>query len=431
MIRYSEPHLLSTEGSDRATAYVHANKIVTLGARTHVVWTDAIACTRGRTYDHAARQWSPVFTVGEGCDNHNDPCLTADREGRLRLVYGPHGSWDHLGRVCDWPSGTFKLVRAETRDSLACLDRDVRPEPRHEGLGYSATYGGLFHTSDGVDAIVYRGGEPPYCAMFQRARPKGGWTPARPIFCQDIAPQYTHYGVQGLCTSKGVIYAGAHFFCAEDAKSSGVAALVSPDGGDTWTDLRGRRLATPAPFSKRIAVPSAKKAADPRLASLALDPAEDLWALTHPFRAGYPDLLLSRWTGREWETLNVAPFLPGDRECISAVLTFDTAGRIHILAAAVEAPCLKRGQNAFGHPTTRLFHLCSRDRGTSFECHAIGPDREGVPTWHPTMSRSALCHPVEKPVFMMTCGSNQHRTDGDCRHTVQTEVYCIFVEEIA
>jgi hypothetical protein len=331
-----------------------------------------------------------------------------------------------------WPTGpaasSSTRPRRSRTPSPASTGR-AEPAPLHEAVGYYATYACLFHTTEGRDAIVYRGGEPPYCALFQKQRAEGGWTPARALFRQDIPPQYTHYGVEAVIDPRGTIYCAAHFFSGSAAKSAGVAAVKSADRGETWTDLRGRKLHVPVPYSRRIAVPAARTSGDPRLAGLALDPDGALWALTHPFRAGYADLHLSRWDGGAWQTVNVAPFLPAGRDCVSAAMTFDTAGRLHILAAAIESKALKRGANAFAHPSTRLFHLCSRDRGETFECNPVGPSCDGAPTWHPSISKAGLFHPVEKPVFLMTRGRNQAEAQG-CRHTVETEIYAMFVEEL-
>ena len=185
-MKYSH-HLISSKGSDRATAYVSANRAVTLRDKTYVVWTDAVAFTRGRVFDHATRKWGPTFTFGEGCDNHNNPSLTADRKGRLHVVYGPHGHWDQMHRMCEWPSGQYKYSVSTEPHSLSGLDKAQDP------FGYSATYASMIHTAADIDCIVYRGGEQPPAVMFQKQRKEGGWTQARPIFEQLIAPQYTHY----------------------------------------------------------------------------------------------------------------------------------------------------------------------------------------------------------------------------------------------
>jgi hypothetical protein len=83
--KHSEPYLLSKQGSDRATAYDFANKAVTRNGKTHVVWTDAVALTRGRTFDHAAGEWGAMDAHDR---RQNDRALIT--RGRLLSVHTTH-----------------------------------------------------------------------------------------------------------------------------------------------------------------------------------------------------------------------------------------------------------------------------------------------------------------------------------------------------
>ena len=85
--------LLSRSGSGRATAYAEANKIVTVGDKTHVTWLDSVKDgfrVRVRTLDRKNGQWSKTWTVGPAHDNHGGPSLTVDSRGHLHVVYFPH-----------------------------------------------------------------------------------------------------------------------------------------------------------------------------------------------------------------------------------------------------------------------------------------------------------------------------------------------------
>ena len=84
---------LSQHGSGRATAYAEANKIVTVGEKTHVTWLDSVQDgfrVRIRTLDRRSGQWSQTWTVGPAHDNHGGPTLTVDSRGHLHVVYFPH-----------------------------------------------------------------------------------------------------------------------------------------------------------------------------------------------------------------------------------------------------------------------------------------------------------------------------------------------------
>lgn len=421
MISYSRPFLLSDRGSDRATAYVFSNKAVTLNGKTHVVWTDSIAVTRGRTYDHASRRWSPAFTLGEGRDNHNNPCLIADENARLRLAFGPHGMWDSIHEVCKWPTGCFRYGVADKPDSL----RAVR---KFSPFGYNATYAVLVRTTDQRDAIVYRGGDYPLGVQFQIQRPEGGWTYARPLFTQAIPPRYAFYGAHMTVAPDGTFYVIAHFYDIAIQTSTGVAMLKSPDLGRTWQDMRGRKVETPQLLNPRLAVPHMGPEEGPYNGGVGVAPDGSVWALVYPTLAGQFRPLLSRWSGKRWETIELAPFLPPERGLYRSFLCLDAAGRIHILGAAVLREALAKGENTFGHRTSQIFHLCSADQGRTFACQQLSDGDPDIPSWLPSISQPGLFNPVANPVLLFTKGNPQTNAKHGCRHTVKTEVYCVRVE---
>ena len=421
MSSYSERYLLSSSGSDRATAYGFSNKMISLGNRTHVVWTDAVAFTRGRTFDHSTGAWGETLALGEGCDNHNNPCLTADREGRLHLAYGPHDRWDNVHQVALWPAGMFKHAIAAEPNSLRGLERCNPP------FGYSATYAGLAHTAEGCDAIVYRGGEPPRPLLFQKQNGPEAWTQAQALFRQDIAPQYTFYGGRLAATADGLLYVGAHLYAEARGHSLGVMAIRSADFGRTWTDLTGQPATVPVAYEARFAAPHPPAEFDPRLGGLGVAPDGRLWVLTHAAKAGCYQSQLSCWQGRRWETIEIARFLPEPWGCVDGPLTIDTCGRIHLFVSAVDRRVPPPGQELFGHAGLAVFHLCSPDQGASFTCQRISPPDPEVPNWLPSVSLTGAYHPVARVALLYTRGRPQTNAEVGCRHTVETEVYCVFV----
>ena len=66
--RTLESFVLSEHGCGRATAYSEFNKIVTIGAKTHVSWLDSMDgqfLVRIRTFDRPTASWSPTCTIGQ------------------------------------------------------------------------------------------------------------------------------------------------------------------------------------------------------------------------------------------------------------------------------------------------------------------------------------------------------------------------------
>ncbi|MDP6779780.1 MAG: BNR-4 repeat-containing protein [Candidatus Latescibacteria bacterium] len=408
MVRFSEPFRLSTTGSTRATAYWFANKSVTLGGKTHVVWLDAVAQVCGRTYDHASSVWGDTIRLFEGCDNHTNPALTADEAGHLHLAYGPHG----FG--ADWNQGRFNHVVSSEPGSLESW------EPG-DAFGYSATYASMVNSPSGVDCIVYRGGEKPCQLMFQKQRPLGGWTSAKALMHQEIPPQYTNVGARIICTPDGTLYVGGHFYNKESAANSkGAAALKSTDMGATWTDLKGEPAEVPIVLEERFAIPH-PGGEQIYLSGLAVDPAGDLWAATmnHSIAPMYGQL--SHWTGDVWETVDIGPCLPEDRVPQAGPIAFDTRGRLHLVLSSrrrdAEGPW-------WGNSSEEVFHLVS-DGGTGpFECNQVSPTDEAGASWLPSLSLPGPSHPVDDPVIIYTRGS---KGEG-LKPATTTEVYCVFVE---
>lgn len=427
MIRYSAPFLLSKEGSDRGTAYGFANKVVTLAGKTHVIWTDAIAVTRGRTLDHASGQWGEVVTIGEGVDNHNSPSLTADARGRLHVAYGPHNKSKQYAD--GHPGGTFKHAIGNLPGTMAGLEKNGPP------CGVNATYPCLLTTTRGNDVIVYRGEAEPKMLMFQRAHSNETWDAPKALMEQDIPPQYTHVGALVSCAPDGTLYVAGHYYGIKRGGSIGVAILKSKDGGDTWTDLRGELADVPVRYDDRFSVPHAPAEFDPRAAGLDLDRQGRPWVATSSYKIGRRGSLLSCWEGDRWRTIDLADFIPADLTIVADGLCIDTAGRIHVVGMTYPTEIIRNAPDKrwWSHKSLEIAHLMSGDDGKTFSYSQVSPPDADVPNWLPSISRPGPFHPVEKPVILWTHGaSGQFTTTGDkCRPETRTDIYCVRVEDLS
>jgi hypothetical protein len=404
MATSSEPFLLSSKGSTRASAYVFGNKVITLEGKTHVLWLDAISTVCGRTFDHATETWSEKVELFEGCDNHTNPSLALDADGHLHLAYGPHGWWGN------WNSGCFKHVVSEKPNSIESWKDEV-------SFGYNATYACLITTPSGLDCIAYRGGDPPSPLMFQKQRPQGGWAPAQPIMHQDIAPQYTNVGATIVSDQEGTLYIAGHFYNLKtDARSTGVGALKSTDMGESWTNLAGESCDTPVLLNESVAVPHHGDG-DIRLGGLALDASGSLWISSG--NKGYGQL--SNWTGESWRTIDLCAFLPEDRTADAGAIAIDTTGRIH-MTVGLNIPVPQ--EESWGHGAQEVFHLVSDDAGNSFECTQISPSNEALPNWLPSISQGGIHQPIEHPVIVYTHGEK----GVGCSPDTETDVYCVFID---
>lgn len=417
MSTFSEPFCLSRSGSTRATAYNWANKVVTLDGKTHVVWLDAVATICGRSIDHASDRWGETVRIDDGCDNHANPCITADRDGCIRLTYGPHGFWG------DWNQGRVMWKLADRPGQLEAWEST-------ESFGYGATAASIVHTPDGFDAVVCRGGEHPPQTMFHRQRAAGGWTSAKPLFYQDIEPQYTHHYGHIACSSDGTLYAACHFYnvgggdnppVAGDVsrmRSYGAAVLRSTDSGATWNDLRGVPVDVPTLYEHRIAIPPLDD--NVYVHSIAVDAAGALWALTMNQGLADDAIWLNEWTGQAWRTVRLESHLPADRMAVEGMMTIDARDGLHVVITALCRAEVRDGK-FWGHPSCEVFHLYSTDRAATFACSRVSPSDPSMANWLPSISRSGPFHPVETPTILYT-----HGVSGQgCGPETQTEVWCV------
>lgn len=423
--KLSAPFHLSSDGSDRATAYTLGNKAVTLGDKTHVVWTDRVAVTRGRTFDHTSRTWGETVKIGEGTDNHNNPSLTADRAGRLRVAFGPHGRWanypDHF------PSSCFRYADPQTPNSWQNVD-----QRRGGGFGYHATYASLVHTLNELDCVVYRGGEDPPSLMFQRQRELGGWTKAIELMAQEIPPGYTHYGAQIAADRLGRLFVAGHFYSSHRMHSTGVAVLRSDDLGRTWTDLHGQRADLPIQYASRFAVPHSDARHDPRIGGIAVDSKNRLWVLCVNSFLTDGRAQLSCFDGAAWRTIDIAAFLPRDRAATLGTFTIDHKDRLHVVIDAVDPALRPRpgetDQRWWCHPSTEVFYLFSDNDAESFSCQQVSDNDPTVANWLCHISKPGPFHPVTQPLILWTKGQTGTVPGEGCASTTRTDVFCRFVE---
>ncbi len=414
---FAEPFCISRTGSTRATAYNWGNKILTIDGKTHVVWLDSVAHVCGRTYDHTAESWGDIVRIDEGSDSHTNPCITADKDGRIRLTYGPHG-W-----TCDWNQGRVKWRIANKPGQLETWERE-------ESFGYNATAASIVHTTEGLDAVICRGGESPAQTVFHKQRSLGGFTSARPLFCQDIEPQYTHNYGHIMCGLDGTLYSACHFYNVGGGdnapvtgdltrmRSYGAAVLRSTDQGVTWTDLLGGVVDTPTTYSHQVAVPPLDR--DVFIYGITIDSSGNLWALTINPKTTDDEIWLNKWTGQGWETTQLESYLPAGRLAVEGMMTIDTSDRLHLVITALDSDQVTDGKY-WGHPSSEVFHLLSTDGGAVFSCKQISPTDPSQPNWLPSISRPGPYHPVGNPTILYTTGGPGE----GLRPDLKTEVWCM------
>lgn len=412
-MRFQDPFLLSLHGSTRATAYGFSNKSVTVDGRTHVVWLDAVAEVRGRTYDWDTAEWSPTHSIFTGSDNHTSPALTVDRDRHIHIAGGPHGYYR------DWNQARFRWLCSREPNSLAVWGDDVN-------FGYNATYACMEHSPQDIDMIAYRGGEEPRSLMFQRQRKLGHWTTARELMRQEIVPQYTHNGAHLAVDAAGTVYVAGHFFNVGGSKgpkrSYGVGMLRSMDQGESWTSMSGDAVTVPTLYGEHIALPP--YGADVRMNGVNVDSTGKVWALVSSTHTEDPRLLLCRWEQGRWQTTDLGSALPDGWVGVDAVLTMGVNDRIHLAVTALQ-PALEESGTAFGNASCEVFHILCHSDGTAASCTQVSSTDGTVASWLPNISQPGPYCPFDAPVILFTHGT---RGEG-CLPTTESEVYCVLPAE--
>ena len=408
----SEPFLLSSAGSTRATAYEPSNKSVRIGAKTHVTWLDAVAGVRVRSFDHRTNTWSDTVTVDEGIDNHTNPCLSRAPDGRLRLAYGPHGFWEEN----IWNAARFKLLETEQPDDVSRW-RHIR------STGYGATYASLATDSRGRDHLAYRGGPDPSDCMYERRIPDTNVVDlVTKVTRVDHHYDYTFCNASLVIGPADVLYLGFMFYYSSKGPSRGCCALKSTDGGETWTGLDARPTRLPMPYDPEFAVPH--RGDNPYLHALTVDADGHLVALTGDLGRSAAGSRLCVYRNGRWDCTELDPCLPDGWVICGGTLSCDARGRLlaAVMAARRDGP-LGPGSEAWGSASTECFLMASADDGRTFEATQISRSSP-EPNWLPNISRVGPGHDLSRPLVIYTRGV----TGAGCKPGDRTEVYGVWID---
>ncbi len=394
----AEVKVLSTAGCGRATGYAEANKIVTVGGKTHVAWLDSPAegfRVRIRTLDHETGRWSPTYTVGSAHDNHGGPALAVDSKGYLHVAYYPHhhpmryrrskrpndaSAWtgeERFGRRCTYP--TLVCGRDDTL-YLTCRESDagrwvanlyVKPpgKPwRKGGAILRARFGGYAH--------------------FQEAL---AWGP-------------DHKTLHLSCR----IYEGP------GGRHQTVGYLVSGDSGRSWRRADGREVALPA-TAETVDVLASLGARKPqveaqslRCGAVAVDADGAPHVLYSEADARGARLVLARPDARgRWSRRSLMPAVagtwPGCGLTMPGGLTFGGDGRL-FAAGTLVRPDPNDPLSFWGHPSSEVVLIEKEARGR-LEARMVSPPDPKVPHWLPNLERPTGHNRVDRPGVIFTAGT--------------------------
>ena len=347
----NEHILLSTEGSDRGTAYNISGKIIRRGHRLFVGWLDAAEVRGGAARirlgvcDVRTGELIKTLKLGEGVDNHCGPAIALDGNGRLHALVGAHHG-DFLYRWSDDPE-----------DQAAWSD----PEP----VGPHHSYPALAIDSEGTLHLAYREKGDRWQLQYTRKHSDGRWQPPVAI-AESPVPGYNHFMHSLTVGPTGNLNLTFQFHYDESGnagqcKGKAAVCVRSADGGDTWTNEGESsnlplRVDSARPFASCLENPDHSL----RLGTHVVDGNDHPWlfcSLPDPPRG-----VMWRHTDRGWSEIDLAGVAAqldtsGGK---STAISRDAQGRIHLLV----------GTHPDGTPTgwydpaMELFHIAFEKDGS-------------------------------------------------------------------
>ena len=404
--------LLSTGGSDRATAYNMSNKLIRRDGELYVGWLDAptetgataqvmFAICDGNTGEIRRR-----FPLGEGYDNHCGPALALDGNGRLHAVLGAH-------------HGAFRYRWSDT-------PADKRSWSSPVAIGPRSSYPSLAAGTDGTLHLAYREQGERWQLHYRRMLPGRDWE-APVSLAISPTPGYNHFMQSLTVGPSGTLHLTFQFHYAESGKAidctGRVAAhLLSENGGQTWYNegIRCDRLPTTIDSIRAIC---RSRDGGLRVGNHVIDESDRVWLYgSLPNHTG--GVL---WHGADGgtETIDMTARLGGLNSLggRSTSLTRDSSGKLHLAIAL--AP--DGSETRWFDPTHELFQLAMGAEGGRVGFGQLTDDDPTQARWLPAFElwdwtrQDACC--ADGPWLLYTEGLNQGGIGGDNRNTTRTNVY--------
>ena len=404
---------LSSEGSDRATAYSMSSKIVRRGDQLFTGWLDAPGKkgTPARIMmgvcDGKTGALQKTIQLGAGKDNHCGPAFALDGNGRLHGLIGAHHD-PFLYRWSDDPA-----------------DEKSWSEP--EPLGPKDTYPSLIVDRGGALHVAYREYGERWQLQYRRKKTDGPWEAPRSMAISPT-PGYNHFMHDLSAGPTGTLHLTFQFHYsdtgrAQDCKGKGAAHLQSDDGGDTWWN--GGTVCD-FPLTIETARMFAAGYEDPdynlRIGNHVVDRDNNPWLF-----ASMPDPprgVVWRRTESGWETVELADSLPhvnlaGGK---STAVSYDAGGRVHIMVSAHPG-----GKEAGWYdPVNEVFYVVLNADGSVACVDQVTESNPEAAHWLPALEKWDWTRPgcSDGHWFMYTSGINAGLiSQTDYNSALKTDVY--------
>lgn len=396
--RSEERHLLSKEGSGRATAYIESPKILTYQGKTHIGWLDTPTegfRVRVKTFDHASQTWSEAVDLGDAASNHGGPAMAIDGEGYLHVIYYSHHN----------PFRYRRTVRPN----------DTSEWTEYTEVGYNLTYPALVCAADGTLILTARRSydDQPWELEMWTKPPGGEWAYQHSVL-KSRFNDYTQFAASlAWSPDHQTLHLSSRIYEApgDDAMVSITTAgyLASDDGGMTWRKQNGEKVELPATAETWDSYAYGRTVHSRVLGvgSMATD------------SAGVPHLVYAAEVGRSaqsylvrpdgdggWDHLLLNTFLPAavrDWDLfMHGGISFGAGGQPMIVGTVME---LQPDTHAWGEVTTEIVIFESTDGGQTFSSRILDEPNPDSPRWMPNLERPTGFNEMPaRPTFIYTDG---------------------------
>jgi hypothetical protein len=407
-------HLLSANGSDRATAYNMSSKIVRRDDEIYVTWLEAPveAGAPSRIVlgvcDAVSGALRSTFQLGDGIDNHCGAALVLDSDGRMHAVTGAH-------------HGPF-LYRWSDRP------RDAATWAGAEPLGPADTYPSLAVGVDGTLHLAHRERGERWQLWYRRKKQDRPWEAPLSLAISPT-PGYNHYMQSLTVGPTGVLHLTFQFYYAESGRAADCQGrmavyLCSDDGGDTWYN-EGMRCDT-LPLTVETARPIYRRPdGGVRIGNHLVGAQNCPWLYS-----AMPDVVggvLWHRTDAGWEGQDMtAIFDPlnmhGPRP---TALSRAADGQLHLAVATDPG----HQETPWFDPKLELFHLVLDENGAPLGLAQLTDTDPAVAGWIPAVEGWDWTRPeaycTDGLWMTYTRGLNVGGIGGDNRNAVRTEVYLL------
>ncbi len=345
----TEPILLSSAGSDRATAYNFSNKVLRHRDHLLVSWLEAPATKGGSTRiqlglcDASTGQLKETQTLGEGIDNHCGASMLTDADDRVHLFVGAHhGDFQHR-----WSDDPADATSWST------------PEPITGSHSYPAVSMDAEGTLHLVYLESYRGPTETWQLVHVR-KPAGGDWSAPMLLAKCPVPGYSHFMHSLSIGPTGTLHVTLQFHyavsgSARQGKTKMATHIRSDDDGDHWTS-EGQACALPVTIENALPFASCidDDEASIRIGTHVVDADDQPWLYCAMSES--PLGVMWRRTATGWQSIGLDAALPDLNFAFqgrSTATSRDVQGHIHLLISTQAAGA---GEGWY-HPANELHHI--------------------------------------------------------------------------